>query len=448
MTICLLSQLLGSSVYAQEPARATSEQESTQTVEHLKVELAGLLDTSPRLLAARNAARSADMEARRAYGGFLPTVSFTMDGGYESTNSPSTRSAGTGTENQHRRSATLTVTQNLFDGRSTLETHSGALALARAAQRNVDVVRQGLLLEGITLYYSLLKQQRLLELANRNEANVKQQLQMEDARVEKGSAIAIDALQAKSRLQLVAERRVLLSGQFAEVAARYRQLFGHPPDIALMKLPDISLPNVENDLDAALALTLENNPSYALTGLAIDAAEHARNAASGGLWPRIDLETRGNWERDVAAVIGVKRDWSVLLKATWVLFDGLKTISGSRSASYQLAARQNEHSTNLLQLTGDVQVALDQLKIARERAQLLDNAVVISEQVLKAREKMRDSGRESALAILDAQGQLLEAYSNRTAARFDGRLALYRALGAMGLLTPSSLGIDELLVSE
>jgi adhesin transport system outer membrane protein len=443
-----MSPLLVLPVDAQERTQATSRQEPAETVEHLKSELAGLLDASPRLLAARNAARSADMEARRAYGGFLPTANLTMDGGYESTNSPTTRSAGSGSVNEHRRSATLTVTQNLFAGWSTSETYSSALALARSAQLNVDVERQGLLLEGITLYYSLLKQQRLLELANRNEANVKQQLQMEDARVQQGTAIAVDVLQAKSRLQLAAERRVLLSGQFAEVAARYRQLFGHPPDLALMKLPDIRLPDVEKDLDAALALTLENNPSYALTGRAIDAAEHARNASSGGLWPRIDLEARGNWESDVAAVVGVKREWSVLLKATWILFDGLSTLSGSRSAAYQLAARQNEHSTNLLRLTGDVQSALNQLKTARERVQLLENAVVIGETVLEAREKMRDSGRESALAVLDAQSQLFDAYSNRTAARFDAQLALYRALGVMGLLTPEKLGIDGLMVPE
>ena len=57
VTTCLLSPLLVLPVDAQERTQATSRQEPAETVENLKSELAGLLDASPRLLAARNAAR-------------------------------------------------------------------------------------------------------------------------------------------------------------------------------------------------------------------------------------------------------------------------------------------------------------------------------------------------------------------------------------------------------
>ena len=39
-----------------------------------------------------------------------------------------------------------------------------------------------------------------------NETNIQNQLNLEDERVQRGSGIAVDVLQAKSRLQLAKER--------------------------------------------------------------------------------------------------------------------------------------------------------------------------------------------------------------------------------------------------
>ena len=45
------------------------------------------------------------------------------------------------------------------------------------------------------------RQNQLVELATQNEETIQIQLNLEDERVLKGSGIAIDVLQAKSRLQ-------------------------------------------------------------------------------------------------------------------------------------------------------------------------------------------------------------------------------------------------------
>jgi adhesin transport system outer membrane protein len=71
----------------------------------------------------------------------------------------------------------------------------------------LDGTRQGMLLKGINSYINVLRQRRLIELAPLNETNIQNQLNLEDERVQRGSGIAVDILQAKSRLQPAKERR-------------------------------------------------------------------------------------------------------------------------------------------------------------------------------------------------------------------------------------------------
>ena len=53
---------------------------------------------------------------------------------------------------------------------------------------------------------NVLQQKRLIEMSRLNETNIQNQLNLEDERVQRGSGIAVDVLQAKSRLQLAKER--------------------------------------------------------------------------------------------------------------------------------------------------------------------------------------------------------------------------------------------------
>ena len=205
----------------------------------LEAELAGLLMDHPQIQAAEKDVQSKRDEIDKASAEFWPSVSITADAGPEVIDSPSTRAADLDPRSFERtlNVATVSVNQNLFNGFSTSATVKTAQLNREISQITLEGTRQNTLFEGINAYINVLRQKRLVELARTNEGTIQRQLQLEDERVRRGSGVAVDVLQAKSRLQIAKERRVSFEGALEDAVSRYRQVFGHAPDIERMMDP-------------------------------------------------------------------------------------------------------------------------------------------------------------------------------------------------------------------
>ena len=100
----------------------------------------------------------------------------------------------------------VAVTQNVYNGGDTTSATKQARYAKAAGEAKADDTTQQILMEGVKAYIDVLRQLQLVELATQNEETIQIQLNLEDERVQKGSGIAVDVLQAKSRLQLSKER--------------------------------------------------------------------------------------------------------------------------------------------------------------------------------------------------------------------------------------------------
>ncbi len=403
----------------------------------LRDELSGVLTSHPRLKAEKARAAAAQAQVRRAFSGFLPKLSLTGDVGPEYIDSP----ANSSSTRMNRRKTTLTLTQNVFDGFRTPETHNSALLSEVVARQRLDATQQTLLLEGITAYHDILRQSRMIVIARVNETAIRTQLQLEDERVRRGGGIAVDVLLAKTRLQLARERTVQLRGALAEANARYMQVFGHAATPSEMKDPKLGLGALPNDIETAAATSNSTNPSLLASKSEAEIAARSVAVAKSDYYPKIDLVALGNRENDVDSVKGVRREWSVLLKATWELFSGFGTTASVTAAAREKAAAQDTYQYNRRKVDEELRITWEQLQTARERVQLLSNAAVIAEEVHLARKRLRDSGKETAINVLDAQTELFSARMNAIGAKFDAEVAAFRVLFAMGMLTPKTLGL-------
>lgn len=403
----------------------------------LRDELAGMLSDHPRLQAEKARAAAAQAQVRRAFAGFLPTLALSGDIGPEYIDSP----ANTSSTRLNRRKTTLTLTQNVFDGFRTPEAHKSALLREIVARRRLDATRQSVLLEGITTYHDILRQSRMIAIARVNEDVIRTQLELEDERVRRGGGIAVDALLAKTRLQLARERTVQLRGALAEARARYRQIFGHAATPSEMTDPKLALGALPGDIETAAATSSSTNPALLASKSEVEIAARSVALAKSGYFPKIDLVALGNREDDVDSVKGVRREWSVLLKATWELFSGFATTAGVTAAAREKAAARDTYQFNRRKIDEELRITWEQLQTARERVKLLSNAAVIAEEVFEARKRLRDSGKETAINVLDAQTELFSARMNAIGAGFDAQVAAFRVLFAMGVLTPETLGL-------
>jgi adhesin transport system outer membrane protein len=216
-------------------------------------------------------------------------------------------------------------------------------------------------------------------------------------------------------------------------------VFNHRPTISAMVDPNIDLSFLPPDMKSAIDQAVSGNPTLRETDRRAEAAGHQVGVARSDYFPRLDLVGQGNREENVDTIAGLRRDWSVLLKFTWELFSGFATTASYNAAIYEKLNQQDIYLDRRRQVVQDLEIAWEALATARERVRLLENAVSIAEEVFVARGRLRDSGRETAINVLDAQSELFGAQLNAVTASYDAQVTAFRVLAAMGALTPDNL---------
>ncbi len=406
----------------------------------LNEELVFLLTQHPRIKSAQRDLMGSEEGVRGAVAGYYPQLSIDSNYGLEYSDTPARRLAGTRPSHLWRDTRGMTISQSVFDG-FRREANVEAARINRVLSGlALETTRQSLSFEGARTYVDVLRYARLVELAFNNESTVQRQLNLEDERVQRGAGISVDVLQAKARLQTAKERRVQFEGQLRESVARYMQLFGHEPSPGIMEDPTLEDNAVPKSKDEAIKRALTDSPQIAFSGRQIDFQETRRDAAAADYFPRIDLVARGVKEDNIDGVVGERTQWSILVQGRWQIFNGFQTQAAVAEASYRTAASRDNLLAVTREVSQEVEAAWNELHTARERVQLLENAVALAAEVFDSRRRLRDTGRETALNVLDAENELYNARINLVGATFDARRAAYRLLQAMGELTPKALG--------
>ena len=409
----------------------------------VKTELQRLLETHPRLMSVRKRITSSEHRIRAARSGYLPSVSLSGDTGKEYVDSPSRRSTEGKAFFDTRKATTLTITQNLFDGFGTGSSTRIAELGKEVAQETYHIAEQTILFDGVRAYVNVLKQSKLIEIAKQNEQTLQEQLQLESARVERGSGLAVDVLQAKSRLQLARERVVTIQGDLRQAQSAYVELFDRPANPAAMQIPDAPPNQLPETLDGAVEIAVNESAVIRRSENAVDIASEQRTVAEATYWPRLDLVSEGSWEKDVDGIAGTRREGRLILRAEWDIFDGFLTPARSAAASSDYRAALDVRLDTDRDVRDRVRRAWAQFRTTADQRDLLQNAVNIAAEVFEARRKLRQRGRESVINLLDAENELNTARLRYTDARFNHVIAAYRLLLQVGRLDADTLDLKR-----
>lgn len=407
----------------------------------LKSELTGLLASHPQIQAVESNTLAADDSIKESFAAFYPTLAITADGGYEIVDSPGRRATAGKASREARNSQAITLNLNLFEGFRKYANLDRTRFQKDAADLFLEATRQNVLLQGIAAYLDIRRQSRQLELAILSERTIQRQLHLEDERVRRGSGLAVDVLQAKSRLQIAKEVRVSIEGALERAFSRYIQVFGHPAIPAQMADPEVPVAALPSSLDSAIELARRDNPTLGNSARQVDVAGETLRAAKSPFYPRLNLFAEGSRENDVDGIIGQRKDVTVQMQATWELFSGFASQAQVSRAAHQRAASMSTHTFVDRQTEENVRFAWSALVTARERKALLENAVNIAQEVFVARRKLRDAGQETIQNVLDAENEVNNAGIQLTSVIYDEFLAAYQLLNAVGGLTPSPLGL-------
>jgi len=433
MTFFRFHRLLTLSATCGVLAFATSVQ-----AEPLKDLLGNLADTHPRILAQKENVASVKATEKQAYAGYLPRVDLNGSVGRENTDRTKLLVAS-GKFNLEPTAAGVSVTQNLFEGFRTEGSIDSARSNIQVAELTENATVQQVYFEAISSYLSVLRQMKLSELSKRNMDTLQEQLNLEDEKVQRGSGIAVDVLQAKSRLQISKERYTAFMGGLREAIANYLQLFGKEPNVESMTLPDVPQAKLPDTVDEAVEIAFNNNPALLANQHNAEAASHQKTLAKAGYYPNVDVVASSNYRDDYGGIQGTEISNSVVLRSSWQIFSGFADQSRFKQAVHGHQSAISQAHDAKRRVEEEVRLAWSNLAISKERADLLDNAVNIAGEVYDARTRLRDVGSDTALNVLDAENELFRAQIDATAARYGYYTAVYRLLLAMGLLNQANI---------
>ena len=412
----------------------------------LQSELIYLRDNHPMLRATGFALTAAEKRETAAKSGWFPKVDIAAESGPEKiTTTPYASGVPSPTPQAtdlQRKKQSVTVTQNLFNGGKTLATSNVAKIERQMKDADRSATSQEILLEAITAYLNVLKSQMLINLSAINEETTKRQLDMEKQRVERGGGVIVDELQAATRLQIVRERRVVYEQGMRDAVSSYEQVFSKSPDLKVFQDVDIIKSRMPVSVDSAIEDAEASNPRLLAARLATERTYRLISMENAGFMPNVDLVGTHNRERDAGQLYRKEED-SVLVKMSWNLFSGRETLSRAQAAAYDYRESAEKEKNIGNKTKESVRVAWNQYKKGIERLELLDSAVKTSQGVMRGRKKLRDAGKETALAVLDSEVEHFGLLANKVNAMIDAKMGSYRLLSALGKLDIESLNLEQ-----
>ncbi len=398
------------------------------------------LTTNPEIGEAQANRIAIDHELAQARGLYLPQVDLEAAVGPEWTDNVTTAARGeSGGDWQPRWELSLVLQQRIFDGYEARSEVERQAARVDAAAYRVLERSEFIGLDVVQAYLDVLRNAELTELARQNVLVHRQILGDVLRLVDAGEASIADAQQAEERL-FNAERIVVdFERDFDESRITYLRVIGQPAGELL--LPDPPTDAVPADLETAVVLAMESNPTIRIGLAELDVSYAEFRGSEAPFYPSVSLESTASINDNVDGLLEEERQFNVLLVARYRLFNGFI----DRANRQEQVARIDEARHRLDRFRRDVEELVRQswntLHAAIRNIPVLERQVLASRQVVSSYREQYAIGARTLLDVLDAENDLFNARVALASTRFAAVFGQYRVLASTGTLLPT-MGLE------
>jgi outer membrane protein len=405
----------------------------------LKHALEATYKNNPTLAQTREQIKNLDEGVVQALAGLKPTVAGSISA---SITDPIKPRFAFQNQDSYSNTATLSISQLLYDGGQTRGKVDSAKLALYAGREELIAAEQATMLGTITAFMGLREAQAKLDLANNNISVLREQLRASRDRFEVGEVTRTDVSQTEARLALAISNKEATRALVLGAIADYVAVVGEKPHN--LKMPP-DHPKIPSSLATAESVAVQNHPRVRAAALNLRATEVDLSVARLNRVPTITgtvAASSSASQRQLNFTKGKSRNVSVGIDASIPIYSGGKLDSSRRAASNsQIAtqyALQVAKDTTLLNLRRNyanwqAAVAAIQASQAQIRAARIAFEGVNEEAKLGAR---------TTLDVLDAEQELLSARSNLVSALRDEQVQAYNVLAEMGLLTAEALRLN------
>jgi outer membrane protein len=414
------------------PARGQTLQEA----------LANAYRTSSALESRRARLRATDEQVPQALGTMRPTLGTTFSFGYNDIESRDVSSTSGAPQlidqTRNPRSGTLSLNQPIYRGGRTDAQVGRAESNVLAERARLFSVEQQVMLDSVTAFMNVVRDQALVALNRNNERVIARQLEATRDRFRVGEVTRTDVAQAEARLARATADRTQAEGNLTSSRATYARVIGAAPQEPLAPSTVNGLPGNENDL---LGLAQDNNwtllaarhdEQAARYNVDLIERELLPNANLTGTVSRLIEDQSTKSRRDSASIIGQLN--------IPIYQQGIVT-SRTREAKQQLGERIQLLDDTKRSTIETATRAWETLQTTRARIRSLTAQVEASRIALEGVEQETNVGARTVLDLLDAEQAFLDSQVALVQAQRDEIVAAYQVRSAIGDLTAAKLGL-------
>jgi outer membrane protein len=390
---------------------------------------------NPRLDAQRAFLRGTDENVARAMSGYRPTITGNADVGMERDDlRPSSVFDGV----TKPRGYGIELVQPLFRGFQTYNAVNEAEANVRAQRESLRDVERQVLLQAVTAYMDVVRDQELVRL-NENNVNVlSRELKASQDRFAVGEVTRTDVAQAQARRADAVSRLDAARANLRTSRGSFQQVVGHPPSgLVWAQPPDQHLPRT---MQEAIKVSNNEDPLVVAALYREQSAKYTVERIRGQLLPTIQLEASYDDRFDPSKTINESETGIVRGRMSIPIYEAGDVYAQVRQAKHnqvgylqQIEQVRTEQQQNLVAAWAQLEAARAQLE--SDKIAVESNKVAL--QGVREEEKV---GQRTLLDVLNAELEYLNSQVNLETDRRNVVVAGYTVLGAMGRLDAAWIG--------
>jgi outer membrane protein len=403
--------------------------------ETLQEALAATYGYNPRLDAQRAFQRATDEDVARAMSGYRPTITGNADLGIARQDS---RPSALGDGWTKPRGYGVDLVQPLFRGFRTYNAVNEAEANVRAQREVLRDVERIVLLQAVTAYMDVVRDQELVRL-NENNVNVlSRELKAAQDRFAVGEVTRTDVAQAEARRADAVSRLDAARANLRTSRGAFQQVVGHPPsNLSWAGPPDNFLPNT---LEEAIGIGNNEDPLVVASLYREQSAKYLVERIRGELLPTVELQASYDDRFNDGFFVSESEASVVRGVASIPIYEAGDVYARVRQAKQNQVGFMQQIEQIRTQQQQVLVASWAQLEAARAQLESDQVAVESNKVALQGVREEEKVGQRTLLDVLNAELEYLNSQVSLETTRRNLVVAGYNVLSAMGRLDAAWIG--------
>lgn len=327
--------------------------------------------------------------------------------------------------------------QPLFTGFALYNRYKIAELGLDIAQYSEQLTRQNVILDAKNAYYSILKAQKLTDVADDTVKQIASQKDVAENMYQVGMSPLNDLLQSQVQLANAKQALITARNNLNIAESQFNTLLRRPVNSPVMIVDILDYIPWEHDIDYCLALAEEQRLEIEVADLEVEIAEKDYKLSERDYYPTVSLTgtytKRGtDWDVDGGVGISDKDFWDIRATASWDFWQWGRTRYGVKEKLSRLSQAKLRRQEVLDNIQLEVKQAYLRTLETQQNITTIEKAIEQAKENLRITEERYKEQVSTTTDVLIAQTLLTETMTNYYNALYDFKIAkaiLYRALG-------------------